>query len=79
MSKKSDLLVLQEMSEKNLDIRCTTTVTNIKAVKQGAIITFGIDGATGQQLMVDAAVGSNEFICVCYVVNRKQFLEIKND
>ncbi len=75
---KSDLLVMDEMAKNNQDIKCTTTVVNVQKVKAGAHLTFVIDGITGQQIMNDMACNGGEYVCIAYVINRKQYQLIKN-
>lgn len=76
---KSDLLVMDEMAANNQDIRCTTTLLDVQAVKQGATIKFGIDGPPGQRIMAGIVNNAeDQLICIAYVINKKQFFEIKN-
>ncbi len=70
--KKSDLLVLHEMAEKNLDVRAATNFVEGKKVKQGALLTMGVE----YQALLDIMAGTH--IPVIYVMNAKQFFEIKN-
>lgn len=77
MAKKSDLLVLQEMANADLDIRCSPTLVEAKKVKQGGHLTFGID-ADSLQKIIGASLGGEPYVCVCYIANQKQFFELKN-
>lgn len=77
MAKKSDLLVLQEMANADLDIRCSPTVIAAKTVKQGGEITFGIDADSVQRIM-SSNFGGEQYVCVCYIANAKQFFNLKN-
>lgn len=77
MAKKSDLLVLQEMANANLDISSTTTLVEAKKVKQGGHLTFGVDGNSLQKI-IGASLGGEPYVCVCYIVNQKQFFDLKN-
>lgn len=75
---KSDLIVMQEMASQNMDIRCSASLIEVKKVKGGASISFGIDDATGQMLMREFAANNVEHYCIMYVVNKEQFDKLKN-
>lgn len=74
---KSDLLVLQEMANSDLDVRCSPTVVEVKKVKQGGLLTFGIDADSFNKI-IGSSFGQEKYVCVCYIANQKQFFEIKN-
>ena len=69
---------MQEMASSNMDIRSTSTITGAKKIKGGVEISFGIDDATGQMLMMEMATNNVEHYVVMYVVNKKQFDELKS-
>ena len=76
--KPTDFEVLGQMASNSMDIRSATALVNIQKVKAGGHITIGVDGATAQMLMVDSMKNEPEYITVLYVVNKKQFFDIKN-
>lgn len=78
MAKLTDFEVLGQMAANNMDILSSTNLVNIQKVKAGGHVTIGVDGATAQMLMVDALKEEHEYISVLYVVNKKQFFDIKN-
>ena len=75
----SDLLVLHEMAEKNMDIVSTTTITQLKTVKAGGLVTIGVDDRTIKNLL-NSALPSTEknYVAVLYVIDYDQFKEIKS-
>lgn len=70
---KSDLVVLQEMASDNKDIRASSTLVETKRVKQGGLVTIGVDTKTVTDLSL-----TDDYLAVLYVVNKKQFNELKN-
>lgn len=70
---KSDLLVLHEMAEKNLDIRSTTAIVSANLAKGGGHVTMGVDA----QVIHDLAF-NDKHIAVLYIIDKGQFFEIKN-
>lgn len=74
MSKKSDFQVMQEMSDKNLDIRMSSALIIVQSVKQGGLITMGVDDKT----LRDVAINTENYYIALYVVDKKQFDQIKN-
>lgn len=80
MAKKTDLEIMNQMVKDNLDIRCTTTLTGAKTVKQGGEISFGVDKKTLQDLAMPLAIGVEEkYYTICYVINVEQFEKIKKE
>lgn len=74
---KSDLIVLQEMASADLDISSSATLVEAKTVKAGGHLTFGIDAGSVQKV-IGSSLGKEKYVCVCYVINAKQFFELKN-
>lgn len=74
----SDLLVINEMLQNKMDVRSTTTITECKTVKQGGIISFGIDKGT-TALMCQSMMGvGKKYVAVCYIIEAEEFFKIKN-
>lgn len=71
---KSDFMVMQEMSSKNKDIRMSGTIVETRTVKQGGIISIGVDAKTLQDVSL-----TEDYYVVLYVLNKKQFNEIKDE
>lgn len=74
---KSDLIVLQEMASADLDISSSSTLVEAKNVKAGGHLTFGIDAASTHKVIA-SSFGGEKYVCVCYVINAKQFFDLKN-
>ncbi len=72
-NKKNDFDRLKSMVEKDLEIKCTTNITEVKMCKQGGKITFGVDSETYHQISKSLGLGTNEYVAICYIVNKKQF------
>ena len=73
----TDLEVMKRMVDENKDICATTTFTDAKKVKQGGKITFGVDDKTFHNVTRSFGLGTREYYVIAYVVNRKEFEEIK--
>lgn len=78
--KKSDLLVINEMVEKNMDISASVDLLNFERQKKrnGGLVTIGVACPAFDHLINQAATGDITHLAVLYIVNRKQFEEIKN-
>jgi len=76
---KGDFEVMSEMSKRNGDIACSTTIVSCDTVKTGCKVTMGIDKITGQKLMSSMATGNGEYVAILYVVNMEEFNKIKNE
>lgn len=70
----TDQQVMHEMAQANKDIRLSTTFVELKKVKQGALISFGVD----EKVMNDVLFHQEEYYLVAYIINKKDFDEIKN-
>lgn len=60
------------MADENKDIRLSNTLVECKSVKQGSLITFGIDDETGRMLRKQMVGLGNTHIVICLVVNADQ-------
>lgn len=78
--KKSDLLVINEMVEKNMDISAFVELMNYQrqTKRNGGLVTVGVACPAFDHLINQAATGEITHLAVLYVVNKKQFDEIKN-
>jgi hypothetical protein len=74
----NDFDVLNQMSKRGLDIKAATDVTGMNKDKRGGIIKVGVDAATFQQVALSYANGDGQYGCILYIVNMKQFNEIKS-
>jgi len=79
MSKKSDLIVLQEMSQQDMDIKSSCNLVGGRKVKQGAILEIGVDNSTFQQLALQMATNNVTHYVVTYIVNKEQFDKLKGE
>ena len=73
----SDLEVMKRMVDEDKDIRATTTLTEMKKVKKGGKMTFGIDDKTYHDISKAFALNTGEYYVIAYIVNAKEFEEIK--
>lgn len=78
-SKKSDFLVMDEMSKNNMDIACALDVTNYQrqTKKNGGTVTFGVSSPHFDHLINQAASGQTTHYAILYIVNKEQFDKIK--
>jgi hypothetical protein len=80
MSKKSDFLVMHEMSKNNMDIACAIETTNFQRhpKRGGGTVTIGVASPHFDHLINQAASGEITHHAILYIVNKKQYDEIKN-
>lgn len=69
----SDLVVMQRMAERDMDIRMTTTFLHLKKVKRGTEVTLGIAGD------VVASIADGTLIGGLYLVDKKEFFAVKEE
>lgn len=69
----SDLLKFKAMAEQNKNIRATPHLVEVKTAKGGGHLTFGIDQATTQDLVLNP----DKFLVVAYIVDREEFKAIQ--
>lgn len=74
---KSDLVVLHEMANNDMDVRSSSTIVEAKTVKQGGILSFGVD-ADSVHRIINSSLDGEQYVAVCYIINAKQFFELKN-
>lgn len=79
--KKSDLLVINEMVDKNMDIAAFVDLTNFQrqTKRNGGLVTVGVASPSFDNLINQAATGKITHLAVLYVVNKEQFDKLKND
>jgi hypothetical protein len=70
---RSDLLVMQEMSEKNMDIACALDVLKFNRTKHGGLVTVGVPSPQFDHLINQAATGKITHYGILYVINKEQF------
>ncbi len=73
---KSDLIVLQQMAEGNMDISSSSTLISAEKVKQGGKITFGISEQALMNVMNNVTETPTHY-AVVYIINKKQFDKLK--
>ncbi|WP_147368014.1 hypothetical protein [Fibrisoma montanum] len=71
MSFNSDLMVMDEMADCDMDIRCSTTMVSAQSCSQGGHVTMGVDADSLLKLF------TGESVAVLYIVNKKEFFGIK--
>ena len=71
---KSDLIVLHEMAEQEMDIRASPHFVSAKLAKGGGHITMGVEAKT----IHDLALGNGDYLVILYVVDREQFQKLKS-
>lgn len=69
---------MDEMATNNMDIRCTTAFLGSQTCKGGAKLSMGIDLATHSDIC-NGVFGEPSHYVITYVVNREQFLKLKNN
>lgn len=74
---KSDLLVMQEMCDQNLDIACALDLMNFQRSKRGGLVTVGVASPQFDHLINQAATGTTTHYAILYIINKEQFDKIK--
>lgn len=79
MSKKSDLLIINEMVEQNLDVSASIDLVNFQRQQKrgGGTVTVGVASPHFDHLINQAATGDITHLAVLYIVNKEQFDKIK--
>lgn len=77
---KSDFEVMQEMSDKNMDIAAAFDQINFQRTPKnnGGKVTIGVASPYFDHLINQAATGVTTHYAILYIVNKEQFEEIKN-
>lgn len=75
---KTDFEVLHQMMKENKSIKVTTELTEIKMVKKGGKMTFGIDAETYHDISKSYALGKGTHYVVAYIIDKKEFDKIKD-
>jgi len=73
----NDLEKMSEMAKKDMDISLSTNVISADKVKQGGKITFGVDHDSFNKIISQMATGNTTHYVAMYVINKKQFDELK--
>ena len=69
MKKQSTLSIMDKMvKENNQGIMLSTTITDIRFVKQGAIIAFGVYEEIGKYANTQIVIGSSDYIFKCIFI-----------
>jgi hypothetical protein len=65
------------MADEGKDIRLSNTLVECKSVKQGSLLTFGIDDETGRMIRKQMSGLQNTHIVICLVINAGQFEDVQ--
>jgi len=71
---KSDLLVMNEMADKDLDIKMSPHFVSAKTAKGGGHVTMGVP----KKIIQDLVLNDGKYYVGLYIVNKEQFDQIKN-
>lgn len=77
--KVSDLIVMDEMSTRNMDISASPDVIGIDKRKAGGELKIGVAPAVFEKLIHSLGTGSNKHIAITFVVNMEQFNAVKKE
>ncbi|MFZ1515358.1 MAG: hypothetical protein WAT21_08170 [Saprospiraceae bacterium] len=73
MKKESTLSIMDKMvKENNQGIMLSTTITDVRFVKQGAIIAFGVPEEIGKCANTQIVIGSSDYMFMCFVVKKSE-------
>lgn len=77
---KSDFIVMQEMSENNMDIACASEQLNFTRdeKRKGGKVTIGVASPQFDYLINQAATDKQTHYAILYIINKEQFDKIKN-
>lgn len=70
------LEILKAMADANMDIKATSTVVEVKTVKPGGVIGFGVDRKTLNDVTLDRMRGTRQYACVAFFFNAQQYEEV---
>lgn len=81
MSKQiiSDLLVMDEMSSRNMDISASPDIIGIEKRKAGGELKIGVAPAVFEKLIHSMATGDSKYVAITFVVNMHQFNQVKSE
>ena len=73
MEKDSTLSIMDKMvKENNQGIMLSTILTDVRFVKQGAIIGFGVPDEIGKDANVQTIIGSSDYMFMCFAVKKSE-------
>jgi hypothetical protein len=73
MEKESTLSIMDKMvKENNQNIILASTLVDVRFVKQGAIIGFGVTDEIGKDANMQTIVGSSDYMFMCFAVKRSE-------
>lgn len=76
---KSDFQVMQEMSDKNMDISASLDLLDFQRTpkRNGGRVTIGVASPQFDHLINQAATGAITHYAVLYIVNKEQYEALK--
>jgi len=74
-----NLKVLEKMGEARMDIRASHQIAEVKSVKNGGLLSFGIDRNCLADITRDRLLRGGKYVCVAYIVNREQYESLLNE
>jgi hypothetical protein len=76
----TDMHVIDKMASENMDVRMcgNENLRNAQLCKGGGLITIGVPADTYDIIANQMANGNNTHYVALYVINKEQFLKIKN-
>jgi hypothetical protein len=73
MEKDSTLSIMDKMvKENNQGVMLSTTITDVRFVKQGAIIGFGVPDEIGKDANTQTIIGSSDYMFMCFAVKKSE-------
>lgn len=73
MDKESTLSIMDKMvKENNHGVMLSTTITDVRFVKQGAIIGFGVPDEIGKDANVQTIIGNSDYMFMCFAVKKSE-------
>jgi hypothetical protein len=78
MEKETTLSIMDKMvKENNQGIMLSTTITDVRFVKEGAIIGFGVPSEIGNQANTQQIIGCSDYMFMCFAVKRSELEKYK--
>ena len=73
MKKESTLSIMDKMvKENNQGVMLSTTIIDVRFVKQGAIIGFGVPDEIGKYANTETIIGSSDYMFMFFAVKKSE-------
>lgn len=74
----TDFQIMDKMASENMDISMCPDLISADKAKQGGKLTFGVPSEAFYKVINSMAGSGEKYYVVVYIINQKQFEQIKN-